>query len=247
MAVFFAAALLAIQNEQDEIAGILLAFSALQPRVTIIGIALLLIWAGSQRKWLLFFWGGVIFLIVSAVGMVFLPSWPLDFLRAIYQNVDISIGKTIIETTTRWWPGVGLQIGWGIIILASTALLVEWWLALGKQPKQLLWTTAFTWVIAIWIGVETNIDNVVFLLLSLTVIFSAWSRRWGKSGQIFNFGMMALLFPGLWWAYIFYLQNGINENLNPILMIGFPLMVLVGLYWVRWWFLQAEYLNLDEA
>ena len=189
MAVFFAAALLSILNEQDEIAGILLAFSALQPRTTMIGIVLLLIWAGSQRKWLLYFWGGVVFLIVSVMGMLFLPSWPIDFMRAIYQNVDISIGITVIETTTRWWPGVGLQIGWGMIILATIALVIEWWLVWGKHQKQLLWTTAFTWVIAIWIGVETNIDNVVLLLFSLTIIFSAWNRRWGKSGQIFNFGI----------------------------------------------------------
>ena len=247
MAVFFTAALFTIQNEQAEIAGILLAFSALQPRVTLIGVLLLLIWTGSQRKWLLYFWGGVTFLIVSAMGMIFLPSWPLDFMRAIYQNVDISVGKTIIETTTRWWPGVGQQIGWGMIILATIALVIEWWLVWGKRQKQILWTTAFTWVIAIWIGVETNIDNVALLLLSLTVIFSAWSRRWGRSGQVFNFGIMLLLLPGLWWAYIFFQQNQIGESSNPILMIGFPLLVLVGLYWVRWWFLQAEYLNLGET
>jgi hypothetical protein len=213
----------------------------------LIGIVLLLIWTISRREWLLIFWGGVIFLIISALGMVFLPSWPLDYLRAIYQNVDFSVGKTIIEITTRWWPGVGMQIGWGIIILASITLVVEWWLIWGKQPRHLLWTVAFTWVIAIWIGVETNIDNVLLLLLSLIVIFSAWNRRWGKSGNIINFMIMVLLFSSLWWAAFYYQQSGIGESSNPILMIGLPLFVLVGLYWVRWWFLQPAYLNLSET
>jgi hypothetical protein len=247
LAVFFLAALLAIQKGRDELGGIYLILSALQFRFTILGVVLVLLWIAAQRRWLTFFWAGITFLFTSGIGIIFLTSWPVDFFWATLRSVDFSIGRTIIETTSRWWPGIGLQVGWSFIILATLLLIVEWWLVRGKGARRLTWTLALTWVIAIWIGFETNIDHVFLLLFPLMVIFAAWDRRWGRPGLIFSWIMMALLLSGLWWAFISFGQRDISEASNPILMIGFPLMVLMGLYWVRWWYLRPEYLNLNES
>ena len=47
----------------------------------------------------------------------------------------------------------------------------------------------------------------------------------------------------LWWAFIIYARQGIRGDMNPILMIGFPFLTLIGIYWVRWWFLRPTYLD----
>ncbi|MFC1997036.1 glycosyltransferase 87 family protein [Chloroflexota bacterium] len=247
IAVLFAAAIFAIQKENDEIAGILLGLAALQPRVTLLGVLIVLLWAGSHRRWALHFWTGVVFIFSSGIGMIFLPRWPLDFFWSALRNIDFSFGKTIIETTTRWWPGVGLQIGWGIFILASITLIFEWWLAWGKSQERLIWVLALTFILTIWIGVETNIDHVFMLMLSLIVIFMAWNRRWGWSGQIFTVLIPTLLLPGLWWSFIIFARQGISGSMNPVLMIAFPFLLLISLYWVRWWFLRPTYLDKEET
>jgi hypothetical protein len=247
MAAFFAAALLSIQKGRDEVAGVLLALSALQVHLTLLGVMLVLLWIASQRRWPFLFWAGVTFLVTSGIGMIFLPSWPVDFFWSTLRYVDFRIGQTILETATRWWPGIGLQIGWGIIILSALLLIVEWWLAWGKNERRLTWALALTWVVAIWIGFETNLDQVFLLLFPLIVIFAAWNRRWGKSGLAFTLGILALLLPGLWWAFGFFGRRGLGEASNPILMSAFPLLVLLGLYWIRWWYLRPEYLNLNES
>ena len=246
VAALFTAALFALQKENDEVAGILLALAALQPRVMLIGIILVFLWAGSRQRWTLHFWAGVTFVLISGIGMIFVPSWPLDFFWTILRNVDFNIGHLVIDTTTRWWPGVGEQIGWGIVILAFIILIIEWWLVWGKSNSRLIWTIALSCILAIWIGFGINLDHIFLLLISLAVIFMAWNRRWGRRGQIFTATIMVLLLPGLWWAFIFFEQRGISGEMNPVLMIGFPFIVLVGLYWVRWWFLRPEYLYLND-
>lgn len=243
---FLAGAVFALQKENDEVAGIFLALAALQPRVTLIGILLILLWASSHQRWSLHFWTGVTIFVASGIGMIFIPSWPLDFFWVILRNVDFNLGHLVIGTTTRWWPGVGTQIGWGIVIFAFIILIIEWWRVWGKSFGSLIWALALSCIIAIWIGFGINLDHLFLLLLSLAVIFMAWNRRWGKKGQIFIIISMTLLLPGLWWAFIYFEQQGIRGEINPILMIGFPLIVLSVLYWVRWWFLRPDYLNLER-
>jgi hypothetical protein len=243
IAVLFTAAILAIQKDNDEIAGILLGLATLQPRVMLIVVLLVFLWAGSRKRWLLYFWVGMIFLVTSGIGMIFLPSWPRDFFWSVLRNVDFSLGKVIIETTTRWWPGVGLQIGRGILILLSIILIAEWWRVWRKSPKNLVWVLALSFIITIWVGVETNIDHVLMLVFSLSAISMAWNRRWGRSGQFSVILIISIILPGLWWAFLFFERQGIGEEMNPVLMLGFPFLMLIGLYWVRWWFLRPAYLD----
>jgi hypothetical protein len=189
---------------------------------------------------------GIALLFLGGIGFVFVPSWLIDFFWSVLRNVDFNIGEVIIEITTRWWPGVGLQIGRGFVLIAGLILVIEWWLLWGKNERYLVWTIALTLVIAVWIGFEISIDHLFLLLLSLSVVFAAWERRWGRRGQIFMLLAVIILLPGLWWAYTHFEQRGILEGMNPIVMLGFPLTVIIGLYWVRWWFHRPGYLNLDN-
>ena len=244
---FLLAAIFALQKDQDELAGVFLAFSALELRVALFSLLIILIWLISHRKWLSFFWAGVVFLFKSGIGLIFLPSWPVDFFWATLRHTNFQFGEVIIDTTTRWWPGIGEQVGWAFIMVMATLLLIEWWLVFGKSAKRLTWTLALTGIIAIWIGLETNLDHVYLTLFSLIIIFAAWNRRWGRSGLIFSWIAISILLPGLWWAASFFQAREIADPLNPIIMIGYPLLALLGLYWVRWWYLRPDYLVLNES
>ena len=136
-----------------------------------------------------------------------------------------------------------MQIGWGFIILAVIILIIEWWLVWRKSFQRQVWVVALTIILSIWIGIETNIDHVFLLMLPLIVILGAWNRRWGRTGQFFAIFVTGLLLPGLWWAFITFARQDIPGDSNPILMIGLPLLTIIGIYWVRWWFLRPSYLD----
>jgi hypothetical protein len=247
MTALFTAALLSIQKGRIEIAGVFLALSTLDLPLTLLAVTLVLIWVISQGGWPLIFWATATIFIASGIGLIFLPSWPVDYFLSMLRYVDFRVGQSILETTTRWWPGIGLQIGWGVMILSTILLIVEWWLVWGKNERRLTWTLALTLAVSIWIGFETTFDQVFFLLFSLIVIFAAWNRRWKKPGMIFTLSILILLLPGSWWSAVYFAQTGLGEAPNPILMIAFPLIVIVALYWIRWWYLRPEYLILSES
>jgi hypothetical protein len=246
IAVLFGASLLSLKNQNDELAGILLGFAAIQPRVTFFVVVLILLWSASQKRWIVNFWTGVILIFLGGIGMIFLPSWPSDFFWSVLRNVDLKPGNMILETTTNWWPGVGLQIGWGFLIIAFIILIAEWWLVMRKGEKHLIWVIGLSLILATWLGIGTNLDHIYMLLLILSIIFVAWNRKWGFSGQIFFIFVIFILLSGLWSAFYYFAQQGIQGELNPVLMIGFPLLTMFGLYWIRWWFIRPSWLD-EEA
>ena len=234
MAALFGGGLLLLQREQDEIAGVLITLSALQWTLTWPGVLLILLWMASRRRWTFYFWSAVTFLGTSLLGMIFVPSWPVDFFWATLRYVDFHIGRAVLDITTGWWPGIGRQIGWGIVLFGGIILMVEWYLAWGRDSRHLTWTVALTWVLALWIGIEVSMDNVFLLLAALIVTFSTWSMRWGRAGLAVSFGVAALLLTVPWWRAL------APGTPLPLLTLGLPLLALIGLYWVRWWFLRAD-------
>jgi hypothetical protein len=74
IALGVAGILLALRNEQDELAGILLTLVTIKPQVALLIVAFVLFWAFFQRRWRLIIWffGSLILLI--AIGMLFIPG-----------------------------------------------------------------------------------------------------------------------------------------------------------------------------
>ena len=241
MAAFFGGGILLLQKGKNEIAGVLLALSALQWTLTWPGVLLTLLWAASQRRWVFYFWGAVTFVIASALGMIFIPSWPVDFFWATLRYINFHIGQAVLNITTGWWPGIGRQIGWGIIIFGGILLMVEWWLVWGRDSRHLTWTIALTWIISIWIGLEVGTENIFLLLCPLIITFAAWNLRWGAVGLFVDLGALVLLLIGLWWSA---LLTGAGID-NPFLALGLPLLALIGLYWARWWYLRSAYFEIE--
>jgi len=234
MAAFFGGGLLLLQRKQDEIAGVLITLSALQWYLTWPGVLFVLLWAASRRRWRFYFWGAATFLGTSLLGMIFIPSWPVDFFWAALRYTDFQIGQAVLNITTGWWPGIGRQIGWGIVLFGGIILMAEWYLAWGRDSRHLAWTAALTWVLALWIGIEVSIQNAFLLLAALLIIFTTWVARWGRAGLAVSFGTAALLLVVPWW------RASAPGTPLPLLTLGFPLLAMIGLYWVRWWFLRAE-------
>lgn len=244
-ALFLEAALLAISQNRHEVAGILLAFSFIQPQMVILPVIFIIIWAVRQRRRILVLWFFITVIFFSVIGLFLIPDWIVQYLRLIInfqQNFPLGSPGVLFQSA---WPGLGKQLGWSLSVLLLILVLIEWWLAMKKEFRWFLWTVCLTIVLSQWIGIPTVPANFVILLLPLILISAMLAERWSRAGNWVTITVCFILF--IWQWLLFYkdlLGNQPGMQLN--LLIPLPLILFIGLYWVRWWAIKPRRLLVEE-
>jgi Glycosyltransferase family 87 len=244
-AFFLALAFLAIRDNRDEFAGLFLALAAFQPLMVILPLLFILIWAASRRKSLLIIWFFATLILLSIVGILVAPDWIIQYLRVLYNfNVNFAPGSPSVLFGSLY-PGLGKQLAWVLSGVLVVVLVIEWWRALRKDFRWFLWTVCLTIVISQWIGIPTTPSNFSGLIFPLILVCAALAVRWPRGGQ-----WAALIITGLvfiWEWALFYLNiTGPEPKMQLNLLIPLPLILLVGLYWVRWWAIKPKRLLIEE-
>jgi len=244
-ALFLVLAFLAIHDNRNEIAGILLALAAIQPQMVILSVVFTIIWAASQRRRLLIFWFFITLIFLSIVGLFLVPDWIIQYLRLSYNFKQNFLTGTPGVFFINTWPGLGKQLGWLISGVSATILIVEWWLAMRKDFRWFLWTVCLTMVISQWIGIPTLPGNFSGLILSLILISAMLTERWPRGGQWA--AVLITLFLWAWeWALLYMDLTSSQPKMQLNLIFPLPLILLIGLYWVRWWAIKPRSLLMVE-
>jgi hypothetical protein len=140
---------------------------------------------------------------------------------------------------------LGKELGWMVIGLSVIILIVEWYLAMKKDFRWYLWTACLTIVVSQWIILSTNPGHIVGLILPLILISAMFTERWPRGGQWMAVLITAVLFI---WEWILFTKYIIHPQLGiPLsIFIPFPLILFIGLYWVRWWAIRPKRLLIEE-
>jgi len=231
-------AILAIRDQHDIVAGILLACTTIQPLVSLMLILFVLLWGISQRRWALIGWLFGWLLILILLGMLFIPDWVLQNFWSILRQPNLTPPLSAGATFEIWWPGIGTQLRWGTTLFLVGITLFEWWTSWGKGFERFLWTACLTLVVSQWIGIAADPENYIVLFLPVVIVFSIIKERWGKIGDWLALASMLLVFLGLW--AIFLNNSEYRNQIQPdlIMLVPLPIFVLSGLYWARWWILR---------
>jgi hypothetical protein len=245
--LFIALAFVCIRAEQDALAGVLLGLATIKPQMVVLLIPFVLLWAVSQRRWALFVTTiATVGFLVAATSLL-LPGWLIDNLTQILTYPEYTQPGSPGGIFALVMPGFGRQLGWVLTAVMAGFLLIEWFSAWGKDFRWLLWTAYLTLVITNLIGVRTATENYIALLPGLILVFTTWDERWGRPGRWFIWISMALLFFGLWALFLKTLTPGVAHAIqHPIMFFPFPLFMIIGLYWVRWWFTRPPRVYLDQ-
>ena len=241
-----ALAFLAIRQERDGLAGLLLALTTVKPQMVILLIVLVLLWSISNRR-LILFWSllGNIALL-TAVTSLLIPNWIWQNLVQILAYPDYTLPTTPGEIFAVWMPGVGLRLGYALTAILIATLIFEWKQVLGKDFRWLLWTAGLTLAATQLIGLPTATENYMIMFPALLMVFAAWDDQWRNLGRVLIFTSLALLFFGVWWLFLATLEHGKQPVQGLIMFFPLPVFLLVGLYWVRWWVLRPEQPLLDR-
>lgn len=243
--LFLVLTFLAIYNNRNEVAGVFLALAAIQPQMVVLSVVFILIWAASQRRKLLLLWFFIAVIFLSVIGLFLVPDWIVQYIRLLYkfkQNFPTATPGVLFKST---WPGLGKQLGWLLSGVSAVTLIIEWWLALKKDFRWFLWTTCLTMVFSQWIGIPTIPENFIGLIFPLVLISAMLTERWTRGGQLAAVLTTVILF--IWqWGLFFWDLTSSQPSMQANLIIPLPLILLIGLYWVRWWASKPHRLLIEE-
>lgn len=241
VAVLLVGGLLALRANEDELAGVLFAFSTIKPQVVVLILAFILVWGIYNRRGRMLTWFIVTMILMVGSTMLLIPDWLLQNLREVIRYPSYNPPGTPTAIFNTWWPGgLGTRIGTALSVFISLILVVEWWLARRSDFRKFLWTICLTMVLQQLIGIQTDAGNFIVLMPALILALGAWVERWPRGGTIFAVATLTVLLVGLWVLFISTIEKTYQPVQSPIMFFPMPLILLILLYWTRWWFMRSN-------
>ncbi len=238
-------AFLAIRSGNDELAGLLFAFSTIKPQVVFFLFIFVVIWGVGNKRYKLIGWMLGVLVLLVGVSTLLLPDWILQNIREVIRYPGYNPPGTLSSALGAIWPGMGNRLGAGISGLVGALMLLEWWFARKANYRHFLWTANFTLLASQWVGMQTDPGNFIILFPGLVLVFGVWIERWHRAGQGLIWTSMFFLFVGIWAIFLRTVEYSYQPIQSPIMFIPLPLFMFIAIYWVRWWAIRPPNVWMD--
>jgi len=224
-----------ILRGDDTKAGFILALTFSSFITSALALIFIIVWSISRRRWSVVtaYFSGVLFLF--AITLLLIRSWPLNWLRVILNTyTDWSWVHTPLMDFATVLPGIAdyllifLHVIFGIYLLY---LLIS---ILGKSGREFTWKILLSLAVTFLFNVQASISQIFIVLPAAFLMFRSWSERWRSVGRLIDWCLIALIVVGSW----FFVKPEISfvkEMSLPVLVVGLPIFVIIGMIWIRWW------------
>ena len=229
-ALIFLLALIAFAEGMDEALAALLLFGSLHAGEGGLAFLFILFLIFRARRWRVL--SMMLMSLIALLGISFIISgdWFLPFLSSFLANLRAADGLLFSEMLQRWLPTkanlVSQVIKWGLLLL----LLLEWRKTREQDFQHLLWTASLSLVLTPFLGVPLKATLYPFLFLPLALIFKTAKDRWQRAEWLIAPLLLLLLSTEIiLWKF---------PQSYSLLAYLYPFLLLIGLYWVRWWIVR---------
>ena len=239
--------LLLIRNGNDEIAGILLAFSTIKPQNVILLIAFILLWALFNRRYRLlgYFFGSMIILV--GFSTLLIPDWILQNYKEIIRYPAYNPPGTVGAVMTARWGSAGKRLSMAFSVILSILLGLEWWKGRHAEKRYFLWVSLLTLTVSQWIGIQTDPGNFILLYPAIFFSLEMINERWKQKNNLSLIIILITITVGIWVLFLVTLQKSYQPIQNPIMFFPLPFIVFILLYWVRWWVTTSKKVDYSET
>jgi len=238
VALMLAGALLAIGNESDELAGLLLALATINFYAILLPVAFILFWAGAHRRWTIVGWTGGTMLLLGAIAALLLPDWILQNTWQMVAYLNNPPPGNIRAVLIELLPDMGNRLGYAIMGIFGLLVVIEWIILRRAEFRGFLWMVYLTIAASLWLGPLTEPGNYIVAFPALPMVFALWEERWRRMGRAISFITMVILFFGLWALYLPNAGWQFSPSFDLAFYFPLPIFLLFVLYWVRWWALN---------
>lgn len=218
-------ALLALRSGQDEIAGALLVLPLLKLGIFGVLVVFLLWWALYHRRWRVLAGLGMALGILLLLSFLILPNWVLPFLRGLYWHALHHPGVSTYRALAEIFPVAGPRFALLLTGFLLILLFFEWRDVRRRDFRHVLWTAGQAVAVAPLLGLPLATADFAALALPLFLFLAVLDERW--PGRRFRGPAGIVLVIALAASWTLGLAAG--------LVLLAPVLLLIGLYWMRWW------------
>jgi hypothetical protein len=231
--------LLALRNERDELAGGVLILLVSSARFTGVLTFFILWWIIYQRRWRVLYGFMMGLAVLLGLAFLFLPGWFLPFITGLISHSVYNTGFTTTGIFGSFSPVVGPRLGWVLAAVLLLILFFEWGNSLAKDFRAFLWMVSLTVSVTPLLGIPMVPKDYLILFVPLMLLLALlgerrpWLKRWGVPG------IVIFLLVGLWYLTITLVSANAYTTLLNTLILFLPVILFIGLYWMRWWFIRT--------
>ena len=228
--------LLALRDGRDDLAGALLVVPFFKPDIAGLLVLFIFWWAIYHRRSRILAGFLMALAILLAVSFFILSDWFMPFIGGLISQINYNPAFTPGGIFASWWPAVGPRLGWALTGLLLVVLFVEWREVRRKDFRHLLWTASLTLAGTPLLGIPVIPQDYVLLFFPLVLFLSILTERWSRPGRwgVAGFVLLAIFF-GFWIITASLFLAGASAALNGVLALVLPVLLVLGLYWMRWW------------
>ena len=233
-----------MRDFNDELAGFLLAISALKWEATLLLWILIIVGAFSAKRWRVFSGLGMTWFVLGVAGFLWYSDWIWPYLRAVTANWNAENLLAPALFMQKWLPDYGARLTQVVVAVFLLVLVIEWFSALrGKEFRRVAWVAALAIAFTPLLGFSTTNANLAPLVFSFAFILPYAWERWEKHPYlvISLFVFLFFTFPLVlhWPTFAFDIPVDGLTFLLP------PLLTILGLYWIRWYVVRPPRTWLD--
>jgi hypothetical protein len=228
--------LIAIRDGRDEFAGALLVVPFFQLDVSVLLILYIIWWAVYHHRGRIIAGFLMTLTILLAVSFFILSNWFMPFIGGLISHIKFQPAHTPGGIFASWWPVVGPRLGWALTGLLSVVLFIEWRDVRHKDFRHFLWTSSMTLAVTPLMGIPVIPQTYALLFFPLILFLSILAERWPRYGRWGLAGLaLIIIILGFWLIAAGLFLAGSYAALFDVLALVFPVLLVVGLYWMRWW------------
>jgi hypothetical protein len=238
--------LISIRDKNDEIAGIMMAVITIKPQNALLFLLFILFWAIINKRYKLITWFVSTMVVLVGFSLLLIPDWLMQNLREIVRYPTYNPDGTVGAVLKTAWGAIGDRLSIALTFILLVALLGEWWISRFATTKKFLWTIFLTLAISQWIGIQTDPGNFILLYPGLFYCFYMIADRWGEKANRFFVLFSALTAVGIWVIFLATMQQGYQPVQSSVMFFPMPILCFALLYWVRWWVVKADRIELNK-
>jgi hypothetical protein len=190
-----------------------------------------------KKAWVFPIWFLISFILLSLFASLFIIDWPLGLLREILRNPIVANFALPGEIINQWLI-ISIPWVWNYLALILLFLLFYEFISYENEKSGFLWKVGLSLVLNPLIWMKADLNSLVTLLFPILLIYFQWFNRDKHVGFIIIVFLSLVFSFGL--IFISLLTKSILLIVPfPFFLYIFPIIILlINLYWIRWWMVR---------